>query len=415
MIPNHAWLIGQRRNATTGEKQIASLLAETKAATEPELGALCSALRYSFNQLAAWTLLERVAGHRPNGLEYQPWSNAGSYFLYPDSTVRGREFRENPPWANLALTTPGNQALNNPAGIAVPYMVNSFLEQCLVHLLRLWGFRGHRVQRGNKVSRCTFRDIDIEHGWYDNQAGVGPGVAIDEETDYSLWFDKCLFEDIGSQGIQRVGYYGKRAKETSDPAFDDTPGLPLRITNTVFRNVTLPTGGRPANVISLQEPCRSGLYMADVEIDNTMQDLSFGGLVVVGFQDQSYARRIVMEGRGAIMLPKGDRPLVSLQYPGDVTISGWHFDCTEGHPQPWIDCYKPLVGHRIRVTGCSGPDYVRLRYRGVDIGPISGEYDIDTSMGSLAGLAGLTESDDLEDEPMITPHRELAYVYERLA
>lgn len=113
-----------------------------------------------------------------------------------------------------------------------------------------WGLIVFDVE-GWSFSQCTFRDIPDEHGIYATTLG-------------GLRFERCLFENIGSQAIQIVGAVPgtPRAEQTAHQT-DWREYSAARAAEThsivecVFLEVGQPTGGRPSFAISAFEGPRN--------------------------------------------------------------------------------------------------------------------------------------------------------------
>jgi hypothetical protein len=113
-----------------------------------------------------------------------------------------------------------------------------------------WGVIAFDVE-GWSFTHCTFRDIPDEHGLYLTTLG---GVR----------FERCLFEAIGSQGIQIVGAVPgtPRAEQTAHQAdwqvwSDARRGETHLISECAFLEVGKPSGGRPSYAISAFEGPRN--------------------------------------------------------------------------------------------------------------------------------------------------------------
>ena len=175
-----------------------------------------------------------------------------------------------------------------------------------------WGIIAHGAKDWT-FRRCLFRDIPDEHGLY-------------LKSCWDLSFERCRFENIGSQAIQVVW----RDHEAATPGICVDPygnGRPAvqRVTECVFLEVGQPTGGRPSYALSFfeREPPTTPVF-SDVLVERCwLESQRYANQAMDGGPYYSYGA-IMVHGRNRVVL---DSNVVRYRRPNRAIVQIWN--CAE--------------------------------------------------------------------------------------
>lgn len=210
---------------------------------------------------------------------------------------------------------------------------------------------------------CLFKDIHDEHGLY-------------LKSCWDLTFERCRFENIGSQGIQVVwrDHEAKQPELCTDPNGDGKPSQ-IRISECVFHEVGQESGGRPSYAISLfeRQPFTTNIF-SDVTIERCwLQSERFANNAMAGGPWYSFGA-IMVHGRSTVVLDsnvvrykKPNRAIVQIWNCGEVIVRGGEY--TEG----LIDIRNC---EKVTIEGVSGGAQVQVGEGKMYTPPISRELEV---------------------------------------
>lgn len=289
----------------------------------------------------SWAVREIVDGLRQEG--------DVCFHYAADAVIRGLHLVSKHPNSKAAIMHWSGRGLSRAS-----------FEDCVFEGLN-WGGRSYRAQH-ERFERCTFRNVDREHGDYENTAGDPDDV----ETPAIEYVD-CLFEELSGQAVQTTGAVGKRRAETPDPDFDNQPGGPLVLRRSLLRNVSLNRGNEVGGGTSYPISHAYGKHdvlLEDVVLDNGEVAEMHGALLVQGQDLDDFERACTWLG-GRIIGRNTNRPVASLQAMPRTRIEGVEFDVDGGQNKLQFD----KGTGEVVIEGCKGS--TRIEIEGQDVGSVA--------------------------------------------
>jgi len=220
-----------------------------------------------------------------------------------------------------------------------------------------WLSRMYRVRQA-LFDRCTFMDVLQEHAIYWNIAG---GHATHEPSDdVNIHIRRCHFHNISSQAIQMVGS-PDRAGETPEPEEDASPGLGIKVSESLFQNIGARTGHTRASFALSFFQTPNDVWLEDVILNNRMQPTSRGALLC---ERRDTPRSRLFVNHSYFHTGKLEQPMAKIEDTKEVILHDTEFIARRGG-QSWIDIKG---AEKLRITECGGN--VMVRRNGQDLGMI---------------------------------------------
>jgi len=295
----------------------------------------------ALDQAKPWAL--KLAASSPPLPPPLPPSSSGDYFGFipPDlvsswpigvsGAVAQLQQVDLKQWGTIALKSGvdvGGMHIYNHDWIAMGYpkslirLMDVLVDNVLFSKGKMWCARLYGVQYDVVFERVSFTDTQREHGCYSNMAGLGtnrPPSWPAPESLVALRFHRCLFENLGGQGIQTVleergdqdpwsADKMLRINETTDYDEDATPGGWLVTDGCMFRATAQDTS-RPAFAISHFQSRNNVLIRASTVdnlnwADGSNRSKTYGAVMIQGcpaYTDvrgvyhEAYDRKVVIE------------------------------------------------------------------------------------------------------------------------
>jgi len=255
------------------------------------------------------------------------------------------------------------------------------IRNCILDDGDKWLSRAYRMRglpgKPIVVSGCTLSNCRTEHGFYWNLAGGGgpwPAWLGDDAPTLdmiAILIELTHFEHIGSQAIQFVGVPGREA-ETPEPELDGAAGGVVVVRDVTARDIGWNHGGSARASYALSFfPTPHALYLENVEVDNSEQNLS----ALAISPDTDHGALLIEDRTKAVcrnvraLFQKTTRPIANFKRVAELVLDGCHFEATGG--QPWISITGPT---KVSIRNCTGN--VRVHLNRNDVGAITDNLEL---------------------------------------
>jgi len=223
---------------------------------------------------------------------------------------------------------------------------NVVVRDCKFLSAQKWASRSYRMRKNILVERVHVDDVETEHGFYWNMAGLG-GPNPTGQGFAAMWKD-CLWTNIGSQAIQLV----YRDWETPEPVIDNTPGGMIWLLDCRGENVGFNLSGnaRAAYAFSFFYS-QNDVTMLRVSLNNLQQDQSRGAVFCEG------PNRSMLMVNCDYQMGICDRPIAKFENLDNLIIRNSLFTCRPGitdKGEPGRQKIEINNCQSIRIEGCVG-------------------------------------------------------------